>query len=416
MKVIYTIVASLIFTAIFSQNKENRKQELLVSIYGKNKRVINYDKSFVSDDKLYYESLGGHQSTNKVIQDEELIKHTLSNYIKGSSYNQLDKIKSAFTNDATLYLKGKDNQMKVVSPDTYASWFKSGVSGKFNGRVGKILAIEIVKDIATAKVEIAGPNRKWIYIDLFLLKKTNQEWKIISKTATRVDNPKKKNILFIVSNAHFYGNTKLNTGNSFSEIVNAYDVFKKGGYTIDFVSPKGGSVPLAYINTSDELSKKYLYDVGFMNKLNKTMKPSEIEVSHYGAVQYIGGGAAMFGVSENKEIQKIAMDIYEKYNGVISSVCHGTAGIVNLKTSNGSYLVKGKHVSGYPDDYENPNKAYFKTFPFLIKKTIEERGGSFKFSERGKFTVEVDGRLVTGQNYQSSKPVSLKVVEILEKK
>ena len=69
-----------------------------------------------------------------------------------------------------------------------------------------------------------------------------------------------------------------------------------------------------------------------MNKLNKTMKPSEIVASCYGAVQYIGGGAAMFGVPENKEIQKIAMGIYEKYNGVISSVCHGTAGIINLKT------------------------------------------------------------------------------------
>ena len=32
-------------------------------------------------------------------------------------------------------------------------------------------------------------------------------------------------------------------------------------------------------------------------------------------------------------------------------------------------------------------KLILKTFPFLIKKTIEERGGNFKFSERGKFTV-----------------------------
>ena len=416
MKVIYTIVVSLVFTVSFSQNKEKTKQELLTSIYGINKKVINYDKSFVSDDKLYYESLGDYQSINKEISDEILIRKTLSHYIKGSSYNQLTILKSAFTNDATLYLKGNDNQMKVVSPETYVSWFKNGVPGKFNGRVGKILAIEIVKDIATAKVEIAGVNRKWVYVDLFLLKKSNDEWKIISKTATRVDNLKKKNILFIVSNAHFYGDTKLNTGNSFSEIVSAYDVFKKAGYTIDFVSPKGGSVPLAYINTSDKLSKQYLYDVGFMNKLNITMKPSEVLTSHYRAVQYIGGGAAMFGVPENKEIQKISMDIYEKYNGIISSVCHGTAGIVNLKTNNGSYLVKGKRVSGYPDDYENPNKAYFKTFPFLIKKTIEERGGVFKFSERSKFNLEVDGRLVTGQNYKSSKPVSLKIIEILEKK
>ena len=55
--------------------------------------------------------------------------------------------------------------------------------------------------------------------------------------------------------------------NSYSEIVNAYDTFKKAGYTVDFVSPKGGSIPLAYINTTDSLQKTYLYNADFMYAL-----------------------------------------------------------------------------------------------------------------------------------------------------
>ena len=233
------------------------------------------------------------------------------------------------------------------------------------------------------------------------------------RTAPSLDDPEQHAVLFVLSNAHVYGDTALTTGNSFSEIVNAYDVFKNAGYRVDFVSPKGGAVPLAYINTSDEKSKSYLYDTPFMSALKHTKVPSEIDASKYKAVQYIGGGAAMFGVPENKEIQTIAMAIYEKYNGILSSVCHGTAGIVHLKTQDGKYVVDGKQVSGYPDDYENAAAPYFKTFPFLIKKTIEERGGDFTFSERGQFTVAVDGRLVTGQNFQSSKPVALKIIELI---
>ncbi|RZN84845.1 MAG: peptidase [Winogradskyella sp.] len=343
-----------------------------------------------------------------------LIEKTLQNYMEGSSYNKLEILESAFTDNATLYLTNKDGLFKLYTPKEYTGFFKNADKGKFNGRYAKILEIQQIKDIATAKVEIAGPERKWVYIDLFLLKKLEDGWKIISKTATRVDDSKRNSVLFILSNAHFYGDTKISTGNSFSEIVNAYDVFKNAGYIVDFVSPKGGAVPLAYINTSDDMSKKYLYDTNFMNALKNTKSPSEIDASKYKAVQYIGGGGAMFGVPENKEIQKIAMDVYEKHNGIISSVCHGTAGIVNLKTKDGKYLVDGKRVSGYPDDYENKSAPYFKTFPFLIKKTIEERGGSFRFSERGRFTLEVDGRLVTGQNFQSSKPVSLKIIELIE--
>ncbi|GGG12628.1 hypothetical protein GCM10011344_11680 [Dokdonia pacifica] len=352
-------------------------------------------------------------STYREASYDPAVVQTLQKYMDGSSYNKREMLLSAFADNATLYLTNRDGDFKRYSPSAYADFFKNDEKGTFNGRVAKILDITITKDIATAKVEIAGPNRAWVYIDLFLLKKFKNEWKISSKTATRVDETPKNAVLFVVSNAHYYANSDIPTGNSFSEIVNAYDVFKKANYTIDFVSPKGGAVPLAYINTSDEMSKKYLYDPQFMNALKNTKSPSEIDASKYKAIQYIGGGAAMFGVPDNKEIQTIAMDIYEKYNGILSSVCHGTAGIVNLKTKDGKYVVDGKSVSGYPDDYENKDAPYFKTFPFLIKKTIEERGGDFKFSERGKFTLEVDGRLVTGQNFQSSKPVSLKVIELI---
>ncbi|WP_431166121.1 nuclear transport factor 2 family protein [Tenacibaculum halocynthiae] len=352
------------------------------------------------------------QAQTETETENLLVKKTLQNYIEGSSYNKLKLLESAFAENAILYLTGRDG-FKVYTPKEYTGFFKNSIKGKFNGRDGKILSVEVVKDIATAKVEIAGPGRKWVYIDLFLLKKTNGNWKIISKTATKVDDPKEKAVLFVVSNAHFYGDTKLKTGNSFSEIVNAYDVFKKAGYTVDFLSPKGGAVPLAYINTSDSESKKYLYDSNFMNALKNTKSPSEINASKYKAVQYIGGGGAMFGVPENEEIQTIVMEIYEKHKGIVSSVCHGTAGIINLKTKDGKYLVDGKNVSGYPDDYENKTKDYFKTFPFLIKQTIEKRGGKFQFSKPGKAHVEVDGRLITGQNYLSSKGVSLKTIEII---
>ncbi len=343
------------------------------------------------------------------------IEATLLNYINGSSYNQTTQLKSAFAEDATLYLKRKGGQMKIVSPETYVGWFNKATPGKFNGRVGKVLSIDIEGDIATAKAEILFTTRGTRYVDLFLLNKKTAGWKIISKTASgKATNKKGNSILFIVSNSHFYGDSKISTGNSYSEIVNAYDEFIKAGYTVDFVSPKGGAISLSYINTSDQTGKKYLYDEDFMYSLKHTKTPKEASLKEYKAVYYVGGGSAMFDVPVNKEIQHIAMNVYEKNNGIISAVCHGTAGIVNLKTSNGEYLVKGKRVNGYPDEYENLKAPHVKEFPFLIKKTIVSRGGDFKFSSRNTVHVEVDGRLITGQNYLSSRLVAKKIIELLE--
>ncbi len=121
--------------------------------------------------------------------ETSLIEKTLKNYTEGSSYNKPKMLESAFYSKATLYLTSKKG-FNVYSPKEYVAFFKNSEIGKFNGRNSKVLAIEVIKDIATAKVEISGPDRKWVYIDLFLLKKIDQNWVIISKTATKVSDDK----------------------------------------------------------------------------------------------------------------------------------------------------------------------------------------------------------------------------------
>lgn len=350
--------------------------------------------------------------------EEQLISNSLMNYIEGTSYNRPEQISKAFYKDAKLYLTNKNDELWVVPSGEYIDWFKKGEQNKFNGRTGRIVAIDRENDIAVAKVEILIPGKQLRYTDLFLMKKLEGTWVIMSKSASKriFHKNNKDQILFIVSNAHFYGDSTLKNGNSFVEIVKAYHTFQKAGYTIDFVSPEGGPVPLAYINTSDNLQKEYLYNNDFMGALKNTKKPEEIEPKKYKAVYYVGGGSAMYGVPENKKIQNISMEIYEQHNGIISSVCHGTAGIVNLKTKDGKYLVQGKRVSGYPDSYEDTSKEYFKEFPFLILKTIEERGGTFKFSPRNSPHLETDGNLITGQNHLSSEMVAQKIIEVLSKR
>jgi len=115
------------------------------------------------------------------------VDQTLQKYMEGSSYSKLNMLESAFTENATLYLMNKEG-LKVYTPKEYVAFYKDSVAGEFNGRYTKVLAIEVVNDIATAKVEISIPKRKITYIDLFLLKKFEIGWKIISKTATKIKN------------------------------------------------------------------------------------------------------------------------------------------------------------------------------------------------------------------------------------
>jgi len=150
-----------------------------------------------------------------------------------------------------------------------------------------------------------------------------------------------------------------------------------------------------------------------MGKLKNTLKPEFINSEDYKAVYYVGGGAAMFGVPENKNIQDITMSIYNN-NGIVSAVCHGTAGIVNLKTKDGKYLYEGKQVNGFPDVFENKEANYYKTFPFSIEGMIIERGGNFSYSEEGWDNYfKVDDRLITGQDPTAAASVAKQIINTL---
>tara|TARA_R110002050_G_scaffold300286_2_gene468553 strand:- start:4281 stop:4844 length:564 start_codon:yes stop_codon:yes gene_type:complete len=180
----------LVFSQASKSDDKLDEQQLLINIYGNknSKKIINYDKSFVSESKLFYESLEKKSPTQ--LSDKEKIENILKNYIEGSSYNNLEQLTNVFTENATLYLT-VGGEFRSLNPKEYVAFFKNAVKGKFNGRYGKVISIEVVKDIATAKVEISIPDRKMIFIDLFLLKKIGDKWKIISKTATRIDDIKK---------------------------------------------------------------------------------------------------------------------------------------------------------------------------------------------------------------------------------
>ncbi|WP_298547692.1 type 1 glutamine amidotransferase domain-containing protein [uncultured Aquimarina sp.] len=235
-----------------------------------------------------------------------------------------------------------------------------------------------------------------------------------TEVAVTHQSSNKKRILFVTSNAHFYGDSDIESTNHFPEIIFAYEEFIKEGFLVDFVSPKGGEIAIGYIYSSDAITKKYLYDADFMNLLQHTKSPVEINYKNYAAIYFTGGGSAMFTVPESKEIQEISVNIYEKNNGILSAICHGTAGIVNLRKEDGTFLISKKNITGFPDLFEDKNANYYREFPFSIQEKATQNGGVFKFSKEGWDNYYLqDGRIITGQDPTSASIVAKKIIETI---
>lgn len=342
------------------------------------------------------------------------ITRTLTDYLDGSADARPEQLRRAFHPDARLLLSRPGIAYWPVSVDEYVGRFSGAKAGQPTGRIGKVLSIDVEADTAAVKAEILVPHQGVRLIDFFLLRKLDAEWKIVAKTAAREPiQGSGERVLFILSSATVHGASTLPAGVSFGEVVQAWDAFRAAGLSVDFVSPEGSAAPISVTEAGDFRSR--LYDADLMSALAHTYAPAQIDPARYRAVYFVGGSNAIYGVPENTQLQDIAVHVYERNGGVVSAVCHGTAGLVNLRLSDGRYLVGGKRVSGYPEEFERQDAAYFKEFPFLIRKTVESRGGTFLTGARDRANVVVDGRLVTGQNNLSAKQVAEAVVDLLRK-
>lgn len=222
-----------------------------------------------------------------------------------------------------------------------------------------------------------------------------------------------KKILFVLTSHDKKGDTGKKTGAYLSEVSHPWEVLHSAGYEIDFVSPQGGKVPIDGFDLDDPINKKFWENEIYHQKIENTLKPSEINPSDYKAIYYAGGHGTMWDFPANDEIATIAQKIYES-QGVVGAVCHGPSGLVNVKLSNGNYLIDGKKLNSFTNEEEKA-VGLEKVVPFLLESKLKEHGAIFEKSEPWQKHVTVDTRLVTGQNPQSAKGVGEAILEELKK-
>lgn len=233
----------------------------------------------------------------------------------------------------------------------------------------------------------------------------------IATAQSKKGNTMKKKILFVVTSHDKKGSTGESTGYYLAEVSHAWKVLKEAGYEIDFVSPKGGKPPVDGFDLSDAENKEFWEDKSYRNKIEHSLEPADVKPAEYSAIYYAGGHGAVWDLPDNADISAIATKIYEN-KGIVAAVCHGPAGIVNIKLNNGKYLVDGKKVNGFTNEEEAAVKLD-KVVPFLLEDKLIERGGIYEKSAPWTEHVVTDQRLITGQNPQSARAVGRALLVLL---
>jgi putative intracellular protease/amidase len=221
-----------------------------------------------------------------------------------------------------------------------------------------------------------------------------------------------KNVLLIVTSHERLGGTNEKTGFWLEELAAPYREFVEAGASVEIASPHGGQPPIDPRSEADPSPavRAFHADASARSKLAKSRSLASISET-FDAYFVVGGHGVMWDLADNPTLASLLARAYE--NGkVVAAVCHGPAALVNVRLSNGAYLVAGKRVSGFSNAEEAAVKLS-AVVPFALETALVERGGKYESGPLWQPFAVADGTLITGQNPGSSALVAQKTLAAL---
>jgi putative intracellular protease/amidase len=127
----------------------------------------------------------------------------------------------------------------------------------------------------------------------------------------------------------------------------------------------------------------------------------------------------MFDLSTSLVSHQIIREFYE--NGkIVSAVCHGSVALARARLSDGEYLISGQSVTGFSNG-EEKHSGLWEAVPFHLETELRKNTGDTGSYERADeiWAPKVvrsgqGGRLLTGQNPASAKPLAEAILSALQ--
>jgi putative intracellular protease/amidase len=233
----------------------------------------------------------------------------------------------------------------------------------------------------------------------------------------------KEKVLAVVTSTDQYQKAGYRTGLWLSELTHFLDAIEEAGFEANIASPQGGKVPIdpeslilseiaSTMRMGGDVSRRY-EDRSFMERLNTTMKIAEANAADYVAIYMTGGHGVMFDFPEDKNLASLTASFFDS-GKVVSAVCHGPAGLLNVRLRDGNHLLKGRKVTGF--SWKEEVAAHRDhAVPFNLEDELKQRGAEYSAAllPLNRHVVE-DGFLITGQNPASASGVAKAVVKKLD--
>ena len=195
------------------------------------------------------------------------------------------------------------------------------------------------------------------------------------------------------------------TGFWAEEVVESVRVLREAGVEVTLATP-GGVVP-----TVDKASLDGTFDeaVASLEDLRAPVSLSSVRAADFDAVYLPGGHGPMADLASDTTLGGLLAEFHDG-GKLVAALCHGPAGLLSAVREDGTFVFAGKEMAVFSDEEERQGGL---DVPYSVAGRLAELGARLRTGEPWSSTVVVDGRLVTGQNPQSTVATAERVASLL---
>ena len=224
------------------------------------------------------------------------------------------------------------------------------------------------------------------------------------------------NILLVLTSHDRLGDTDEPTGYWYEEMAAPFYRFGDAGVDVTLASPAGGQPPMDPMSNQPDYqtddTRRFDADDAAQARLATTVRLDSIDPEEYDGVFYAGGHGPMWDLAEDPTSIRLIERMWNA-GKTVSATCHGPAVLRHVTGVDGQPLVRGKRVAGFTNSEEEA-VSRVDAVPFLVEDELKRLGGDYDKIDDFEPFVQVDGRLITGQNPNSSGPVADAVLSQLK--
>lgn len=222
-------------------------------------------------------------------------------------------------------------------------------------------------------------------------------------------------ILMILTSHDQLGDTGKPTGFWLEEFAAPYYALKDAGADVVLASPKGGQPPLDpksdEADAQTDATRRFKGDDAAQKALAETVTLDSVSAADFDAVFYPGGHGPLWDLAEDPTSIKL-IEAFASSDKPIGAVCHAPGVLRHVKGPDGAFLVKGRKVAGFTNSEEEA-VGLTGIVPFLVEDMLKANGGDYSKGSDWSSHVVTDGKLVTGQNPQSSEEAARALLALL---